>query len=83
MDFVEVYARQWAKREKKDLDILSERMKSVGALMQIRIKKLNGSMNTRKTSTFKDPKVAKHRSHLYDKYLVPADKTSINVVFVL
>jgi hypothetical protein len=55
MDCVEVYARQWATREKKDLDILSERMKSVGALMQIRIKKLNGSMNTRKTSTFKDP----------------------------
>ena len=34
---VEDYARQWAKREKEDLDTLSEWMKSVRLLIQIRI----------------------------------------------
>jgi hypothetical protein len=31
------YARQWAKREKEDLDILSGWVKSVMSLIQIRI----------------------------------------------
>jgi len=39
MDSVEDYARQWAKREKEDLDTLSECVKSVRSLIQIRIKK--------------------------------------------
>ena len=52
MDSVEEYARQWTKREKEDLDTLSE-----WSLIQIRIfNKLNGSMSTRSTSIFKDPK---------------------------
>jgi hypothetical protein len=48
MDFVEDYARQWVKREKYDLltDTLSELVKSVRSLIQIGIKKLNGSMST-------------------------------------
>jgi hypothetical protein len=37
MDSVEDYARQWAKREKEDLDTLSEWVKSVRSLKQIRI----------------------------------------------
>ena len=39
MDSVEDYARQWAIREKEDLDTLSGWVKSVRSLMQIRIKK--------------------------------------------
>ena len=39
MDSVVDYARQWAKREKEDLDTLSEWVKSVKSLKQIRIKK--------------------------------------------
>jgi hypothetical protein len=39
MDSVEDYARLWTKREKEDLDILSEWVKSVRSLTQIRIKK--------------------------------------------
>ena len=35
MDSVEDYARQWEKREKEDLDTLSEWVKSVRSLMQI------------------------------------------------
>jgi hypothetical protein len=37
MDSVEDYARKWAKREKEDLDTLSEWVKSVRSLMQIKI----------------------------------------------
>ena len=41
MDSVEDYARQWVKREKEDLDTLSEWLKSVNSLIQNRIKKLS------------------------------------------
>jgi hypothetical protein len=82
IDSVEDYARQWSKREKEDLDTHSEWVKSVRSLIQIRIKKLSGSMSTRSTSIFKDPNVAKHLSLLHDKYVVSADKAPNNIVFV-
>jgi len=83
MDSVEDYARQWAKREKEDLDTLSEWVKSVRSLIQIRITKLSGSMSTRSTSIFKDPNAAKHLSLLHDKYvIVSANKAPSNIVFV-
>ena len=41
MDSVEDYARQWVKREKEDLNTLSEWLKSVNSLIQNRIKKLS------------------------------------------
>ena len=41
MDSFADYARQWAKREKEDLYILSEWVKSVGSLIQIRMFKKN------------------------------------------
>ena len=82
MDSVEDYARQWEKREKEDLDTLSEWVKSVRSLIQIIIKrKLSGSMSTRFTSIFKDPNVAKHLSLLHDKYCIFfADKAPDNIV---
>jgi hypothetical protein len=83
MDSVEDYARQCAKREKEDLDNLSEWVKSVRSLIQIRIKKFGGSMSTRSTSIFKDPNVAKHLSLLQDKYvIVCTDKASNNIACV-
>jgi hypothetical protein len=83
MDSVEDYARQWTKREKEGLDTLSEWVKSVRSLIQIRIWKLSGSMSTRSTSIFKDANVAKHLSLLHDKYvIVSADKAPNNIVFV-
>jgi hypothetical protein len=39
MESVEDYARQWEKREKEDLDTLSEWVKCVRSLIQIRMKK--------------------------------------------
>ena len=76
MDSVEDYARQWAKREKENLVILSEWVKSVRSLIQIRIKKnLSGYMSIHSSSIFMDPNVAKHLSLLHDKYvIVSADK---------
>ena len=50
MDSVEDYARQWTKHEKEDLDTLSEWVKSVRSLIQIRIKKISGSMSIRSKS---------------------------------
>jgi hypothetical protein len=58
-------------------------VKSVRSLIQIRIKKLSGSVNSRSTSIFKDPNVAKHLSLLHDKYvIVSADKAPNNIVLV-
>jgi hypothetical protein len=40
----------------------------------MRIKKFGGSIGTWATSIFKNPNVAKHLSHLHDKYgIVPVD----------
>jgi hypothetical protein len=40
-------------------------------------------MSTYNTSIFKDPNVTKHLSHLHDNYVVvPAEKSSSNIVFV-
>ena len=50
MNCVEDYARKWAKPENEDLDTLSEWVKRVRSLIQIRIKK--NSMVTRTTSIF-------------------------------
>ena len=69
MDSVEDYARQCDKPEKESMDTLSEWMKSVRSLIQIRIKKLSVSMSTRGISIFKDPNVAKHMSNPTDKTL--------------
>jgi hypothetical protein len=81
MDSVEDYARQWAKR---DLDTLSECVKSGRSLIQIRIKKFSGSMSTRSTSIFKNTNVAKHLSLLHDNYvIVSTDKAPNNIVFAL
>ena len=83
MDSVEDYARQWAKREKEDVDTLSEWVKTVRSLIQIRINKLVGSMSTHSKSIFKDPGVAEHLSYLHDRYVVvPADKAPNNIVFI-
>jgi len=62
---------QSAKREKEDVDTLSEWVKSVRSLIQRRIK-----------HSMYQLKLAKHLSHLHDKYVfVPVDKAPNNIVF--
>ena len=78
MDSVENYARQWAKREKENLVILSEWVKSVRSIIQIRI---SGSMCTRSTSIFMDPHVAKHLSLLHDKYVIVSADKAPNITY--
>ena len=53
MDSVEDYASECTKHEKEDVDSLSEWIKAVRSLIHIRIKKLNGSINTHATSILK------------------------------
>ena len=74
MDSVEDYTRQWAKRIKKDLDTLSEWVKCVRSLMQIRIKK---------TWVRLWALALHHLFLLHDKYvIVSANKVPNNIVFV-
>ena len=66
-------ARKWTKREKKQLYTLSEWVKSVRSLIQVRISRLKKGK-----SVFSNPDAAKTLSFIHDKYVVvPADKTTI------
>ena len=71
-------------RDIEDMNTLSEcRVKNVRSLIQIRIKKLGGSVSAHATLILKDQNVAKHLSRFHDKYVVvPADKAPNNIVFV-
>ena len=81
MDSVEDYARAWAKREKVQLDTLSEWVKAIRSLVQRRIHKLKNCVNNRPKSVFKDKQAMRCLSSLHDKYVVvPADKASNNIV---
>ena len=84
MDSVEDYARQLAKCEKEDIYTLSDWVKSVRSLKQIRIKILSGSMSTHSTSFFKDPNVAKVLntclSSMTNMLIISADKP--NTIFL-
>jgi hypothetical protein len=77
IDYVDDYARQWAKREKEDLDALS------GWVIQTRISKLNGSMGTRSTSICIYLNVAKHLSLLLVKYDIICTNKVLNYEHVL
>ena len=71
------------KREKSEVDTISEWVKTVRSLIQIRIKKLQGSMSTQTPSVLKDTTVLKDLSAILEKFfVVPADKGSNNILFV-
>ena len=61
--------------EKKEVDTLSEWVKAVGSLFQIRIRKLKRSMSTNATSVFKT-------LHRKLNGVVPADKAPNNIVVI-
>ena len=83
MDAVEDYARQWVKREKEDVESLSEWIKSIRSLILGRINRLRGAMKNNTSNIFKDPEVMETMSFLHDKFvIVPADKAPNNIVFV-
>ena len=59
---------------------VSDWVKAVRSLIQIRIHKLSGSINMHTTSIFKYPEVSKDLTYLHEKYVVvPADKAQNNI----
>ena len=83
MDAVEDYAVKWAKREKAEVESLSEWIKAIRNILKARIRHLRAKVNTRVISIFDDPSVKECLSGLHEKYvIVPADKASNNIVFV-
>ena len=83
MDSVEDCARQWAKREKEDLDTLSEWVENVRSLMQIIIIKINGSQSTHTTSILKDLMLLNTcLTSMTNMTFAPADKAPNSICFV-
>ena len=77
------YTRKWTGREKEEVDTLSEWVRAVRSLIQIRIRKLKRSMSTNTTSVFRDPDVAETMSIIHEKYLViPADQPPSNIILI-
>ena len=71
------------KREQVEVETLSEWIKAVKSLIQIRIGKFRRSMSTKATFVLKDPEVAETMPTIHDTYVVvPADKASNNIVFI-
>jgi hypothetical protein len=59
MDYVEDYARRWAKSEKEELDSLSEWVKSIRAILKSRIKHVRSKMHTIYPSAFNKSELIK------------------------
>jgi hypothetical protein len=81
---LEDYARKWTKREKDEVDTLSEWVKVVRSLIQILIRTLKCSMSaTTTTFVFKDPAVVETMSIIHYKYVVfPADDVTNNIFII-
>ena len=85
MDSVENYATRWANQEEVGLDPLSEWIKSIRHLLKCRMYMAGRSINNKPKSVLSDTDVTEHLAdlHKYNRYIiVPADKSSNNVVFV-
>ena len=82
----EDYARRWIKREvdqDPELESLSNWVRTIRSLVQGRIHKLKNCVKSRPKSVFKDQEAVMCLSSLHHKYvIVPADKTSNNIVFI-
>ena len=74
MDYVEAYARQWAKHENEDIATLSECV--------IKLQGCTQSMNNHATSIIKDVNAENHLSYFHYKYVVHTIKTHSNIVSV-
>ena len=83
MNFVEDYARHWAKEEDVEVDTISEWLKSIASLVNMRISILSAKLLTRCKSVFDNPHVSAELADLHDNHaVVPADKASNKIVFV-
>ena len=85
VDSIEDYARQRAKHKKEDLDTLSEWVKSVRSLIQIRIYNKNsvGLWALALHQSLKTQRLLKHLSLRHSKYVIVSDKKARHtIVFV-
>ena len=83
MDAVEDYARKWAKKEKEDVETLSDWIRSIKSLVVARIRHLRNSMCAKSSRILDDPQVRDTLSTLHDNFVVvPADKAPNNIIFV-
>jgi hypothetical protein len=83
MNSVEDYAKRWAKREKEELDTLSEWVKSIRGMLKSRIRNIKSKVRTIYPSVFSEPEVRNELQRLHEEFvLVPADKACNNIVFV-
>ena len=79
------YTRSFALKKKEDveLDTLSEWVKSIGDVVNRRIRRLKHSVNTISESIFRDPDLVHELSRLHENFvIVPADKTSNSYVYL-
>jgi hypothetical protein len=83
MNSVENYAQRWAKREKEELDTLSEWVESIKGMLKSRIRNIKSKVRTIYPSVFSKPEVRNELERLHEEFvLVPADKATKNIVFV-
>ena len=83
MDSIEDYARRWAKREKVDVNTLSEWIKTIRTYILSRIKNLKKTMSSKVGSPMNEADVKKCLSELHNKFIIlPADKAPNNIVFI-
>jgi hypothetical protein len=70
-------------KKKKELDSVSEWVKSIRDILKSLIKHVRSKMRTIYPSAFHKPEVIKELNRLHEEYvLVPADKACNNIVFV-
>jgi hypothetical protein len=70
--------------QKEELDSLSEWVKCIRGILKSRIKHVQSKMRTIYPSRFHKPEVVKEINRLHEEYvLVPADRASNNIVFVI
>ena len=82
MNAVEDYSRKWAKKKGVEGSALSECVKAISHSVSVVCIFLRNYMSTRSKSVFEKKEIAAKLADIHDKYVVPADKASNNVVFV-
>jgi hypothetical protein len=76
-----ILCQKMEKAKTEEVDTLSEWVKAVRSLVQIRINIFKMSMSTKATSVLKDSDLTETMSTIHEKYVVfPADKTRNNIV---
>ena len=82
MNALDDYSMKWTKNKGVADSALSEWVNAIRHLVECRVYFLHNSMFTRSKTVFENKEIAAKLADIRDKYVVPADKASNNVVFV-